>query len=360
MKIGIQISSDLKQRTGVEEYIYQLVRHLPMLEESKRHRFFLYNRDNLKWPFKKGWTQIRLSLKMLKNRPDILFVPAHTFPVIHPRLVVTIHGLEYEYLPKMYSLFRRKVLRYLTKRSLKKADKVIVPSQNTKEDLVKFYKANPEKIFVIYHGVSAREQGGRGMRDMQDIEKTEQLYLLYLGRIEERKNVEGLIRAFEILKKKYKIPHKLVLAGPIDTKCKMPQVIRRGRQDAPSHTTGQARYKNDVVFTGYVDQDKKWQLIKNADVFIFPSFYEGFGFPVLEAQTAGIPVVASDVSSLPEILGDSALLINPKDSVEIAESVYKIIKNSKLKNGLIKKGYENAKRFSWEKCARETLKILCV
>ena len=343
MRIGIQISTSPEQKTGVEEYVEQIIKNLMMLEESKKHQFFLYNRENLKWPFKKGWTQIRLSLKMLKNRPDILFVPAHTFPIIHPKLVVTIHGLEYEYLPKMYSPFRRKVLRYLTKRNLKKADKVIVPSQNTKEDLIKFYKADPEKIFTIYHGVSVREQDGKGVRNMQGIEKTKQPCLLYLGRIEERKNIEGLIRAFEILKKKYKIPHKLVLAGPIDTRYK----------------TQDTKHKNDVVFTGYVDQNKKWQLLKNADVFIFPSFYEGFGFPALEAQAADIPVVASDVSSLPEILDNSALLINPKDSVEIAEAVYKIIKNPKLKKVLIKKGHENIRRFSWKKCARETLKILC-
>jgi len=164
MRIGIQISSDLKQRTGVEEYVYQLTKHLLMLEESKKHQIFLYTPKSfasgqgqkiLKWPFKWGWTQIRLSWEMLKNKLDVLLVPAHTFPLIHPRkLIVTIHGLEYEYLPKMYPFLRRKILRYLTKRNLEKADKVIVPSQNTKEDLIKFYKAKPEKIFVVYHGIN--------------------------------------------------------------------------------------------------------------------------------------------------------------------------------------------------------------
>ena len=335
MRIGIQISTSPEQKTGVEEYVEQIIKNLMMLEESKKHQIFLYSRENLKWPFKKGWTQIRLSLKMLKNRPDVLFVPAHTFPLIHPKLVVTIHGLEYEYLPKMYSPFRRKVLRYLTKRNLKKADKVIVPSQNTKEDLIKFYKAKPEKIFVVYHGINMKRHHAGYLK---------QPYLLYLGRIEKRKNVEGLIGAFEILKEKYKIPHKLVLAGP---------------------NSGHSMSRNiehpipEIVFTGYVDQDKKWQLLRNADVFVFPSFYEGFGFPVLEAQAAGIPVVASDVSSLPEILKDSALLINPKSPTEIAEAIYKIIRNPKFKKGLVKKGYENTKRYSWQKCARETLKILC-
>lgn len=153
MKIGIQVSSDLKKRTGVEEYIYQLLEHLPMLDESKKHHFFIYSRENLKWPFKWGWTQIRLSWEMLKKRLDLLFVPAHTFPIIHPKLIVTIQGLEFERVPEHYSYWQRKKLRYLTKRNAKKADKIIVPSESTKRDLVELYKINPQKIFVIYHGI---------------------------------------------------------------------------------------------------------------------------------------------------------------------------------------------------------------
>jgi len=153
MKIGIQISSGLKQKTGVEEYIYQLLRYLPKVDDFKNHQFFLYNRENFKWPFKWGWTQIRLSWEMLKNKPDILFVPAHTYPLIHPRLVIAIQGLEFEAAPKTYGLIKRKVLRFLTKRNAKKANKIIVPSQTTKNDLIKFYKINPNKVFVIHHGI---------------------------------------------------------------------------------------------------------------------------------------------------------------------------------------------------------------
>ena len=177
MKIGIQVSSDLNKRTGVEEYIYRLLKHLPMVDDYKNHQFFIlvpfisnevrnitgYIPKVLKWPFKFGWTQIRLSWEMLKNKIDVLFIPAHTFPIIypllkykwgvHPKLVVCIQGLEFEAVPKMYSFFRRKFLRFLTKRNAKKADKIIVPSQTTKNDLIKFYKINPEKIFVVYHGI---------------------------------------------------------------------------------------------------------------------------------------------------------------------------------------------------------------
>jgi len=149
-------------------------------------------------------------------------------------------------------------------------------------------------------------------------------YILYLGSGHKRKNTDGLKRTFEILKQKHNIPHELILAGVND----------------------------------YVDEEKKWELLKNADVFVYPSFYEGFGLPVLEAQAVGTPVVASNTSSLPEILGSSALLINPNKPEEIAGAIYKVLKDENLRNELIKKGQENVKRFSWLKCAEETLKVI--
>ena len=154
MKIGIQISSGLKQKTGAEEYIYQLLRCLPKVDDFKNHQFFLYNRENLKWPFKWGWTQVRLSWELLRNKLDVLFVPAHTFPIVHPKkIIIVIQGLEFEAVPKNYGFIKRKALRFFTKRNTKKAEKIIVPSQSTKNDLIKFYKINPNKIFIIHHGV---------------------------------------------------------------------------------------------------------------------------------------------------------------------------------------------------------------
>jgi len=156
-------------------------------------------------------------------------------------------------------------------------------------------------------------------------------YILYLGSGHKRKNIKGLKEAYKILKEKYKIPHELVIAGA----------------------------KNVGRATSYiVDENKKWELLKNADVFVFPSFYEGFGFPVLEAQAAGVPVVASDIPAFREILRDSALLANPYKPSEIAEAIYKIIKNQELRQNLIDEGHENIKRFNWLDCAKKTLKII--
>lgn len=149
-------------------------------------------------------------------------------------------------------------------------------------------------------------------------------YILYLGTNHPRKNIEVLKEAYRILKEKHNIAHKLILAG------------------AKKH----------------VREKEKWELLKNADVFVFPSFYEGFGFPVLEAQSVGVAVVASNTGALPEILQDTALLINPRSVEEIAEAIYKILTDEKLREELINKGYENIKRFSWPKCAEQTFKII--
>jgi glycosyltransferase involved in cell wall biosynthesis len=231
----------------------------------------------------------------------------------------------------MYSFFRRIILRFLTKRNAKKAGKIIVPSECTKQDLIRLYGVNPDKIFVVPHGVENQNEKIESQNDNLKFKD----YILYLGSDQRRKNIDGIIEAFEILKEKYKIPHKLVLAGM--------------KQDGKWQ---------DIIFMSYVDKNKKWELLKKAEIFVFPSFYEGFGLPVLEAQKAGIPVVASNTGALPEILGNSALLVNPNNSEEIAEAIYKVLSNEQLRNDLIKRGQENIRRFSWLKCAEETLKII--
>jgi len=341
MKIGIVNSLNLEKRTGVEEYVYQILKHFPMVDEYKNHQFFLlapsvyseqgrgkvegFDTKVLRWPFKFFWTQIRLSWEMLKNKPDVLFVPTHTFPFFCPKLVITIHGLEYENVPQAYSFWERLKMRFLTKRNARKAEKIIVPSQFVKDDLVKFYpaifkKGGTSKIFVIHHGIESQKSQPKAGPPRAE------KYILYLGGFHKRKNIEGLKKAYEILKNKYRIKHELILAG----------------------------------VNKYISENEKWKLLKNADVMVYPSLCEGFGFPPIEAQSFGVPVVSSNVSAMPETLQDSALLINPNNPEEIADAIYKVLSDENLRNELIKKGQENVKRFSWPKCAKETLKIISI
>jgi glycosyltransferase involved in cell wall biosynthesis len=371
MEIGIHAVAVFKQpRTGVEEYAYHLIKHLTMLDENKRHRFVLYSYrippandlelpDNfkvrhLRWPLPM-WTQLRLSAEMSFNQPEVLFIPVHVLPLIHPKnSIVAIHGLEYEYYPGMYPWRHLKYLRWSTQSALKKARKIIAVSENTKKDLVKLYGGQPDKIKVIHHGFTKQGQSFKDSPENRTVLKGLSLnspFILFIGRIETKKNLIGILEAYKILKEKYQIPHKLVLAGSPGfgydvLKLKIKNYLKI------------KNLKSEIIETNYVSEQKKQELFKNAETFIFPSFYEGFGIPILEAQAAGCSVITSNVSSMPEVAGSGALLVNPKNIEEIAQAMYKIISNREVKRDLINKGYENVKRFSWDKCARETLNVL--
>ncbi len=383
MKIGIDASrAFLKQRTGVEEYSYQVIKHL--VDKLNEHEIVLYLRKKqtvdfnlsengsagwrikvIKWPYL--WTQIGLSLELLFHPVDILFIPAHTVPAINSKnTIVTIHGLEYEFCPGAYSFWAKLYMRRSIKNSCRWAKTIIAVSENTKKDLMKLYKVPEGKIEVIYGGYD-KSDAQHSQLDAQ-IEKNScelrvasyEPYLLFVGRLEERKNIVGIIKSFEILKEQYKLPHKLVLAGKFGYgKEKIIAEIKNNN------------YLKDIILPGYVSEEEKRELLKNADVFLFPTFYEGFGIPILEAQSAGAPVVCSNNSSIPEFVevsprlrsrGEtseySALLADPLNAEMIADAAYKLISDKALRDDMIKKGYENVKRFSWEKCASEIAKIL--
>lgn len=379
MTIGIHsVAAFKEQRTGVEEYAYRLIKNFAELQGAGGQNaasFVLYTnrtspklaeilggRENfrikiLKFPFL--WTQIRLSLEMFFNPPDVLFAPAHVLPLIHPKnSVVTVHGLEYERLPERYPFFFGKYLRWATKFSCRAAAKIIVPSESTKRDLIEFYGVPAGKISVVYHGYNNSAAGSDSATAGVDFP-----FFLYLGRIESKKNVDGIIRAFEICKKKRSLfvsppgallcginglPHKLVLAGGDGFRAeKLKKQIEK------------SRFSTDIILKGYVSEEEKAALLRNAAAFLFPSFYEGFGLPILEAQTAGVPVLTSNISSMPEVAGEGgAFFVDPKNVEEIAEKMYKIVSDENLRKNLIKNGLGNIKRFSWQKCAEEMLKII--
>lgn len=366
MRIGIDASRAFDQnRTGIEEYSYQVIKHLT--DKLNSHQVVLYIRNNQRINFKLPdnwklkvvyfpylWTQIGLSIELLFHPVDNLLIPAHTVPIIHPKnTVVAVHGLEYEFCPRAYSLWERLYMRWSIKNSCRWAKKIIAVSNNTKKDLVELYKISEDKIKVVYEGVSlchselvseSRENMEKILKQVQDDK-----YFLFIGRLEERKNINGIVEAFEILKEKYKIPHKLVLAGKGG----------HGYEDIKNKIL-KSKNKETIILPGFVADEEKEKYIKNADVFLFPSFYEGFGLPILEAQNVGVPVVTSNVSSMPEAAGNAALLVNPKKPEEIAEATFRLINDKNLRDDIINKGLENVKRFSWEKCAREISElILC-
>lgn len=357
MKIGIDASRALiTQRTGIEEYAYQTIKNLrgPL----GNHEVFLYvkedGKENLdfdlpaKWklqvvPFKYFWTQTGLSWEMLMRPVEILFVPAHTVPLVHPRkTIVTVHGLEYEHCPEGYSLYSRWFHHFFVTRSCRWAKKIVAVSQNTKNDLVKMYKTQKEKIVVVYNGFEIK-------RDYLQLSpsKAKGKYLLYIGRLEERKNIKNIIAAFEILKEEYGYKGRLFLAGKAGY-----------GSDEIENKIKESRFKKDIISLGFVSDEEKPGLLAGAEIFMFPSLCEGFGIPILEAQSVGVPVVTSNFGPMDEVAGNNEILAIPTHPEHIAKVAQRILADKKIYNDIVKKGIENTKRFSWEKCGKGVAKVL--
>lgn len=264
------------------------------------------------------------------------------------KTVITIHDMAHEYYPEATS---KRIFKYLKKlqQSAEKADLIIADSENTKEDILKFLNLSEEKIKVIYPGVDTIFRPINDQDVLNSVRRKYNLYerfILYLGAIQPRKNITTLIRAYGILCKEQNFDHKLVIAGGVGWKNKDIRVLIE-----------ELRLEDKVVFTGYIPEHNLPVIYNLSDAFVFPSLYEGFGLPVLEAMACGTPVVTSNVSSLPEVAGDAALLINPHSIEDLADGIKRILHNDGLRKKNIANGFERAKLFTWEKCAGETLDV---
>ncbi len=357
MKIGIDASRALiKQRTGIEEYAYQAIKNLR--EHLGDHEVFLYVKEKGKknldfdlpknWkikvvPFNYFWTQTGLSWEMLTRPIDVLFIPAHTVPFVHPRkTIVTVHGLEYEHCPKGYSLYSRWFHHFFVTRSCRWAKKIVSVSQNTKKDLVKMYKIQKSKIIVVYNGFEIKKEY---LKLSKKIESDK--YILYIGRIEERKNIKNIIAAFEILKREYNYKGQLLLAGKFGY----------GYEEIEKKING-SEYKEDIKMLGFISEEEKTNLLAKAEIFMFPSLCEGFGIPILEAQSVGVPVITSNFGPMDEVAGNEEILAVPTHPKHIARVAQNILIDKKKYDDVVRKGFENTKRFSWEKCGEGIAKVL--
>ena len=350
MRIGVDASrATVARRTGTEGYALHLLRALLALDSS--HTFTLYLRDApspgrfscgepLLIPFFRLWTHVRLSWELFTQpRPDVLFVPAHVLPLIHPLpSVVTVHDLGYHLFPGAHPPRQRWYLEWSTRFSARAATRVIADSRATARDLQKFYRIHENKITVIYPG---RDETLRPA-DPAPIRAKYQLpenYLLHVGTIQPRKNLARLIDAVSLLPASV----ALVLAG------------KPGWLASP--IVRQAREANVRVLE-YVPHEDLAGLYSGAAAFVFPSLYEGFGFPVLEAMACGVPVICSNTSSLPEVVGEAALLVDPQDTAALAQDITRVLTEPDTRAALIQKGFAQIQKFTWAKAARETLKVL--
>ncbi len=364
IKIAIDASrAFLHERTGIEEYSYQIIKNLRATLSEERVILFMRRgtKENIdfilpaNWVVKelwspRLWTYVRLSLAILMYRPEYLFVPGHIVPPIHPKkTTVVIHGLEYEMHPASYSSYERFSMRHGIKNSCRWARNIICVSNNTKKDLMRLYDVSHEKIRVAYEGVNrAPDENLEMSRDiLEKYNLNNQEYFIFIGRLEERKNISRILNAYEILKKHFLVPHKLVLVG------KGGYGWDRISQEIAEHP-----FAYDIVLTGFVSTEEKFTLLRHASICLFPTLYEGFGLPILEAQQVCVPVITSNNSSLKEIALDSALLVDPYVVSDIAEKINMLITNDQLRAQIIQKGLENCDRFTWERSAQLVTKMI--
>jgi glycosyltransferase involved in cell wall biosynthesis len=362
MLIGIDASrATTALRTGTENYSLHLIRELLALDAT--HRFRLYfNRapspglfpgsiEQRVIPFPRLWTHARLSWEMVAHTPDLLFVPSHVLPVAHPRRsVVTVHDLGYLYHPEAHTPFQNLYLRLSTRFNARAAARILADSEATRRDLASHYSVPPDKIVVVYPGRNEALAPASDPEALAAVRNRYGLtgpYILYVGTLHPRKNLVRLVQAFAEIPGSLAPDLQLVLAG------------RKGWLYDEILTQVRLLGLTDrVVLTGYLPEAQLPVLMSGALAFAFPSLYEGFGFPVLEAMACGTPVICANVSSLPEVAGDAALLVDPLDMNALTAALCRVVGDGELRRELVERGFRQIERFSWRRCAEQTLHIL--
>jgi glycosyltransferase involved in cell wall biosynthesis len=286
---------------------------------------------------------------MANHSPDVLFVPAHVLPVIHPRSsLVTVHDLGYLRFPDAHPWPQRTYLDLSTRWNARAAQHILADSRATKADLVTIYGTPPEKISVVYPGIDSALAPEADIHRIGAVKARygiEGEYFLFIGTLQPRKNLSRLIEAFGRLRpERPEDSPMLVLAG--------------GRGWRSDELTAQVRrldLEGRVLFPGYIPGGDKCALLSGALAFVFPSLYEGFGLPVLEAQACGCPVIASTTSSLPEVVGGAGILVDPTDTSAITAAMRRAATDSRLRGDMVRQGLVNVRRFTWTACARSVL-----
>lgn len=372
MHIGMDISRiAAAARTGTEHYTYELLAALARVDAANRYTLYCNrppaalpplgpNMALRPIPLPRLWTHARLSAELLAHPPDVLFVPAHVLPLATPRArrtraVVTVHDLGYLRFPEAHTRGQRLALRLSTVWSARVAQRVIAVSHATRDDLVRRARVPADKISVVHHGVRmSAKRKAQSDRDLSiavtaapDTPNSRPPYFLYVGTIQPRKNLIRLIEAFAAFSlQPSALGVHLVIAG------------KRGwLAEGIERRAAELGVAGRVRFLGYVPDEELPALMAGALGFVFPSLYEGFGMPPLEAMACGTPVVVSSSSSLPEVVGDAGLVVSPDDPEDLAEALHRVLTDAELRERLHARGLQQARRFSWRDTAERTLAV---
>lgn len=350
---------------GINWYIFHLLTHLaeipdfhytvflsdPRAREHYQHLQLVPSR----WPTHKPmvrivWEQIVQPFALRGAHIDLLHALAFAGPLaISVPWVATVYDLSFIRFPQSFNAANRIYLKWATRQSLRRANRVIAISENTRRDLVTLFGAEPKKIEVVYCGIDPSFSPSNDPGDIECLRTQHHLpekMILFVGTIEPRKNVARLIRAFARAKRNAHLPHRLVLVG-----------ARGWKDQEVDAAIEQEGIAEQVIFAGYVAQEELPRWYRAADLFVYPSLYEGFGLPPLEAMACGAPVVSSNASSLPEVIGDAGLLVAPDDEDALADAITRALTDAALREQMIERGLKQAAKFSWARAARETTDI---
>ena len=368
MRVVIDYTSAVRQGGGIARYTRGLVGALAELDAANRYVLFSAGRDRTgkTWPpnfslrslpitdrhLAMAWQRlcVPIPIELFTGRADVFHSPDFVLPPVRSaRTVLTVHDLSFIRHPEC---FHKPLLAYASRsipRSVSRADVILADSESTRQDLFELLHVPEDRVFVVYPGVDSR------FRPQEDAEVIRAVlcrcgirrpFILGLGTLQPRKNFSRLIRAYDLLRRDHHIPHQLVIAGA------------KGWLYADiEETIDVLGLHEHVLLPGFVADDELPALYSAADVFAFPSLYEGFGIPVLEAMACGTPVVTTPVSSLPEAAGDAALFVGPEDVEALADALWQLIDDGELRDELRGRGFQQARRFTWAQAAESVLSI---
>jgi glycosyltransferase involved in cell wall biosynthesis len=365
MKIGIEARWLTFERTGFGNYAFHLLKELSQIDNQNHYLIYLnseYTNDAI-------FSNNNFAKKIICQRPEIykhisipfdIMAKRRRFDFFHflynaPSLfmpcpfILTVHDVSFKYVPDMIS--KKNLFSITAQLSLnaKRAHQIISVSENTKKDIMKYFKIPEEKIVVIYEGVNETFKIITDDQKKREIAEKYQLpakFILYVGTYLPHKNLETLLHAYHALKQTRRISHALVLAG------------KKGRNfETISNLISKLDLTEDVKTVGFVPEEDLPYLYNLSDLFVFPSLYEGFGLPLLEAMACGVPVIAANTSCLPEIGGDAAIYFSAKNSLELSDVLEKVIKDKDLRHKIITNGFRRIHQFSWRKMAEKTLQV---
>ena len=371
MRIGINARYLQNTRTGIARYVYSLLTNLKKIDAGNEYVLFLgsgrvisddieglgFCNDVSKMPttnqiLKMVWQHFYLPRRLKDLKIDIFHEPTFIAPYFKQcPAVVTIHDLSYKFLPDCYTFRNRLYLELLMKRSINTSDKIIVISEHTKKDVLRNFNVNEQKVEVIplsvdesfYPVTDRKEEQAAFVKSKYGIT---QKFILTVSLISPRKNLVNLIRAFAKLKKKKASLHQLVIVG------EKGWLYKEIFEEAAA-----CGYEKDIIFCDFVPHDDLVKLYNAAEVFVYPSLYEGFGLPLLESMACGCPVVASNSSSIPEVCAEAAIFIDPYDPSGFADAIWRVLTDVPLKKSLIERGKIRAKFFSWRRTAEDTVRV---